>query len=130
MNLLIIGFKEPSGAITDSELPSFNHLPNGLDGERVLYEIIYSIRHVLSTKSEDLEDYLAERFVRATVEINYAKFAQRDRLCFELLELIDIVDTPSGRSLFLSHLQNLTLPLLNILCIFMDKCFQSESLII
>lgn len=130
MNLLIIGFKEPSVAITDSELPSFNHLPNGLDGESVLYEVIYSIRHVLSTKSEELEEYLAERFVRATVEINYAQFAKRDRLCFELLELIDIVDTPSGRSLFLSHLQNLTLPLLNILCIFMDKCFQSESLTI
>lgn len=126
----ITGFKQPTVATTDSELSSFKHLPNDFDVERVLYEVIYSIRHVLSTKSEELEECLAETFVRATKEINYATFANRDRLCFELMKLIDIVDNHSWQSLFVSHLQNLSLPLLNILCIFMERCFQGESLTI
>ena len=113
-----------------AEFSSFNRLPNGLDGEYVMHQIIYSMKKVISTRNKDLEDYLAETFVKATKEICYTSFASQDRLCQELLLLVDIVDNPEGRLLFISYVCASPFPFLAVFCAFLDKCLTSEQFLI
>lgn len=82
----------------------------------------------MSTKDDNLEEYLAEIHVKRTHEINYGPFADKDRLCMELLEPISFADDIRGRPVLLTYLRESTLPILRIYCTFLDKCFWSKLL--
>lgn len=96
--------------------------------EIAMNKVIYTMRYIMSTKDEDVEDSLAEIFVKRAREINYRPFSEKDHLCIELLQPISFADDPKGRAILLSYLQNSSLPIMKIFCAFMRKCFMSEFL--
>lgn len=103
-----------------------------LDGsilcEYAMNKIVHSMRYILSTEEENLLDCLDEIYVKRTSEINYVPFSKKDRLCIELLHPIAFADDLNGRTILLSYLQNSSLPIMKIICAFMNECFRSECL--
>ena len=94
--------------------------------ESAMNKIIYTMRHIMSTDEENLDDSLTEIFVKRAYEINYVPFSKKDRLCIELLQPISFADDSSGRAILLSYLQNSSLPIMKIVCAFMRKCFMGK----
>ena len=101
-----------------------------LDGtiicEQFMNKIVYTMRYIMSTSDDNLDNSLAEKFVQRSREINYVPLSEKDSLCVELMKPISFADEASGRAILLSYLQYTSLPIMKIICVFMYECFKSK----
>ncbi len=94
--------------------------------EHAMNVTIYTMRHIMSTDEDNLADCLSEILVKRSHEINYIPFSKKDHLCAEMLQLIAFADDPMGRAVMFLYLQQSSLPIMKIICVFMNECFKSK----
>lgn len=84
------------------------------------------MRYIMSVDEEELEDYLNEIYIKDLGKINFFNFFSKDHLCMELFSFLALTDSPKGRSVIVSFIQQSSLPFLKIICTFMFSCFMSK----